>query len=260
MLPMLAAVTEFKTLVDEEARKRALAIPHYRHHRAALAETATRIWRDPAGAVAKIEDLVVKGFAGERIGAAVSNDPTAYGALRGSDRIMDKMLAVGRERKDALQAVPEAVSRVRSLGTSYVRALDTEAQAIVEERRRMAVAIPGLSQTAEDALRQLAADVKKRQEKVKGARVDVTAGSLDPRIRQEFVAVSRALDERFGRNAILRGEKDVANRVSPAQRRAFEAMQDRLQILQQAVRVQSSKEIISERQLRAIDRARGLTR
>jgi hypothetical protein len=149
---------------------------------------------------------------------------------------------------------------VRSFGASYVSALDTETKAIIEERRRMAVAIPGLSQTAEGALRQMAADMKKRQEKVKDAAVDVTAGSLDPRIRQEFVAVSRALDERFGRYAILRGEKDVANRVSPAQRRAFEAMQERLQILQQAVRVQTSQEIISERQRRAIDRARGLTR
>ncbi|MGO4567486.1 Ti-type conjugative transfer relaxase TraA [Rhizobium sp. 2YAF20] len=260
MLPMLAAVTEFRTPVDEEARERVLAIPNYRHHRTSLAETATRIWRDPAGAVAKIEDLVVKGFAGERIGAAVSNDPAAYGALRGSDRIMDKMLAVGRERKEALQAVPEAASRVRSISASYVSALDTETGAVTEERRRMAVAIPGLSQAAEDALRQLAADVKKRQEKVNDATVAVAAGSLDPPIRQEFAAVSRALDERFGRNAILRGEKDVANRVSPGQRRAFEAMRERLQVLQQAVRAQSSQEIISERQRRAIDRARGLTR
>lgn len=250
-LPMLAAVTEFKTPVEEDARGRALAIAHYRHHRAALAETATRIWRDPAGAVAKIEELVVKGFAGERIGAAVSNDAAAYGALRGSDRILDKMLAIGRERKEAFQAVPEAVSRVRVLGASYTGALETETRAITEERRRMAVAIPGLSPTAEDALRQLAA---------KRTKADVAAGFLDPRVAQEFAAVSRSLDERFGRDAILRGDKDVINRVPPPQRRAFEAMRERLQVLQQAVRAHSSQEIISERQRRAIDRARGLTR
>ncbi|RVI80731.1 hypothetical protein, partial [Sinorhizobium meliloti] len=75
-----------------------------------------------------------------------------------------------------------------------------------------------------------------------------------------FAKVSRALDERFGRNAILRGETDVINRVSPAQRRAFEAMRDRLQVLQQAVRIQSSQKIVSERQRRVIDRARGVTR
>jgi len=255
VLPMLAAVTEFKTPVEEEARTRAAETAHYRHHRVAFTETATSIWRDPAGAVAKIEDLVVEGFAGERIAAAVSNDPAAYGALRGSDRIMDRILAVGRERKAALQAVPEAVSRVRSMGAAYVSALGTETQAITEERLRMGVAIPGLSQAAEDALGQLATDMKKKRQKDRGAKVDVTAGSLDPRIREEFAAVSRALDERFGRNAILRGEKDLANRVSPAQRHAFEAMQERLQVLQAIVRAQNGQQIISERQRRAVDRS-----
>jgi Ti-type conjugative transfer relaxase TraA len=255
VLPLLAAVTEFKATVEEEARARALVVPHYGHHRAALVETARRVWRDPSDAIGKIEDLVVKGFAADRIAAAVTNDPAAYGALRGSARIMDKLLTTGRERKDALQAVPEVASRVRSLGASYAGALDAETQAIAEERRRMAVAIPGLSQAAEDALKQLVAEIKK-----KDGKLNVEAGSLNPRIRQEFTAVSRALDERFGRNAILRGEKDVINRVSPAQRRAFEAMRDRLQVLQQTVRMQSTQEIISERQRRVVDRARGLIR
>jgi hypothetical protein len=255
LVPMLAAVTEFKTPVADEARERALAVPHYGHHRAALVEAATRIWRDPAGAIHKIEDLVVKGGAAERIAAAVTNDPLAYGALRGSDRVMDKLLAAGRERKEALQAAPEAASRVRSLGASYASAFDAETHAITEERRRMAVAIPGLSQPAEDALRLLTTEMKR-----KGAKLDVAAGSLDPRVAQEFAAVSRALDERFGRNAIMRGEKDVINRVSPAQRRAFEVMQERLKVLQQTVRLQSSQEIILERQGRVIDRARGVIR
>lgn len=96
VLPMLAAVTEFETPIDHEARERARAVPHYSQNRAALANAAARIWRDPAGAVGKIEDLILKGFAGERIAAAISNDPAAYGALRGSGRIMDKLLAVGQ--------------------------------------------------------------------------------------------------------------------------------------------------------------------
>ncbi|SEI14714.1 plasmid mobilization system relaxase [Rhizobium tibeticum] len=255
VLPMLAAVTEFKTPVEDEARERARAVAHYGLNRAALVETAARLWRDPAGAVAKIEALVVKGLPGDRIAAAVANDPSAYGALRGSDRIMDKLLAVGRERKDALQAVPEAESRVRSLGASYATALDTETRTITEERRRMSVSIPGLSASAEEALRQLSAAMKK-----KDAKLEVAAGSLDSAIRREFVAVSRALDDRFGRNAILRGEKDVIHRVAPAQRRAFEAMQERLNVLQQTVRMQASQEIVTERQRRVLDRARGVIR
>jgi len=255
VLPMLAAVTEFKTSVEDDARGRAREVAHYGHNRAALVETALRIWRDPAGAVDRIEALILKGFAGERIAAAVANDPSAYGALRGSDRIMDRLLAVGRERRDALQAVPEAESRVRSLGTSYATALDSETRAIGEERRRMAIAIPGMSPPAEDALRELAAAMKK-----KGAKLDVAAGSIDSSIWNEFAQVSRALDLRFGRDAILRGEKNVINSVSPTQRRAFEAMQDRLKVLQQTVRMGSAHKIVAERQRRAIDRGRGVIR
>ncbi|MGO6986774.1 BID domain-containing protein, partial [Rhizobium leguminosarum] len=253
VLPMLAAVTEFKTPVDEEARSRALATPLYRHQRAALADVASTIWRDPAGALGKIEELLAKGFAGERIAAAVTNDPAAYGALRGSDRLMDRMLAAGRERKEAVQAVPEAAARLRSLGGAYAGALDAERQAVAEERRRMAVAIPGLSKAAEDVLMRLTAEAKNN-----GRKVTAPATSLDPSIRREFAAVSTALDERFGRNAIIRGEKDLINRVPHAQHNAFEAMQEKLKVLQQTVRRESSEQIISERRQRAVSRGRGV--
>ncbi|MBY5402047.1 hypothetical protein, partial [Rhizobium leguminosarum] len=69
-------------------------------------------------------------------------------------------------------------------------------------------------------------------------------------------AVSRALDERFGRNAIIRGEKDLIHRVPQMQRNAFEAMQEKLKVLQQAVRKESSEQIISERRQRAVSRGR----
>ncbi|MBY5794757.1 BID domain-containing protein, partial [Rhizobium leguminosarum] len=253
VLPMLAAVTEFKTPVDEEARSRLLSAPLYRQQRAALAAVASTIWRDPAGAVGKIEELLQKGFAADRIAAAVTNDPAAYGALRGSDRLMDRMLASGRERKEAVQAVPEAAARLRALGSAYVNLLDAARQAVAEERRRMAVAIPGLSKAAEEALRRLTAEVKNN-----GRKRNATAVSLDPIIRQEFAAVSRALDERFGRSAVIGGEKDLINRVPQAQHRVFEAMQDRLKVLQQTVRRESSEQIISERRQRAVSRGHGV--
>ncbi|MBZ7925801.1 Ti-type conjugative transfer relaxase TraA [Ensifer adhaerens] len=255
VLPMLAAVTEFKTSVADEARDRALAVPHYNHHRAAFMDAATRIWRDPAGAVGKIEELVEKGFAGERIAAAVINDPAAYGALRGSGRTVDKLLAAGRERRAALQAVSEVASCIRSLGASYAAAFEVETKAIAAERRHMAVAIPGLSRKAEDTLRQLTARMRK-----KNRGLDVAAGLTDPRVAQEFVAVSRALDERFGRNAFLRGNKDVFNFVSTAQRNAVEAMQEKLKVLQQIVRADRGQKIVSERQRQAVNRGRGVER
>ncbi|TAX44380.1 Ti-type conjugative transfer relaxase TraA, partial [Rhizobium leguminosarum] len=227
--------------------------PRYRQQRTALATVASTIWRDPAGAVGKIEDLLAKGFAGDRIAAAVTNDPAAYGALRGSDRLMDRMLAAGRERKDAVQALPEAAACLRALGSAYVNMLAAERHAIAEERRRMAVAIPGLSKAAEEALMRLTAEAKNN-----GRKPNASAVSLDPGIRREFAAVSTALDARFGRNAILRDDKDLINSIPPVQRRAFEAMQERFKVLQQAVRIESSEQIISERRQRAVSRGHGI--
>ncbi|WEA60665.1 Ti-type conjugative transfer relaxase TraA [Rhizobium sp. BJ04] len=249
LLPMLAAVTEFKTPVDEEARSRVLAAPLYRQQRGALANVARTIWRVPAAAVGKIEELLEKGFAADRIAAAVSNDPAAYGAIRGSDRLMDKMLASGRARKEAVQAVPEAAARLRSLGSSYVNLLDAERQVILAERRRMAIAIPGLSKAAEEALLRLTVEAK-----TNGRKANVSATPPDANIRREFDDVSKALDQRFGRNAIIRGDKDLINHVPPAQRGAFAAMQERLKVLQQAVRMESSQQVIAERQQRAVSR------
>ncbi|KPH04848.1 BID domain-containing protein, partial [Rhizobium acidisoli] len=253
MPPMFAAVTEFKTSVDDEARLRALSNPLYRQQRPALANAATTVWRDPASVVGKIEELLGKGFAADRIAAAVTNDPAAYGALRGSDRLMDRMLASGRERKEVMRAVPEVAARLRSLGTAYANTLEAERQAIIEERRRMAVAIPSLSRAAEEALLHLTAEVK-----TNGRKPHVSATPLDSSIRREFADVSRALDERFGRNAIIRGDEDLISRVPPAQRPAFATMQDRLKVLQQTVRQESSEQIIAERRQRASQRSRGI--
>ena len=252
-LPMLAAVTEFKTRAEDQAQTRALAANHYRHNRAALAQTASSIWRDPAGAASTIEGLILKGISGERIAAAVANHPEAYGALRGSERIIDRLLAGGRERKNAVKAVMEAESRIRSLAASYVTAFDSELKVIVEERRRMGIAIPGMSPAAEGALRELTARIK-----TKDTKLDIAASSLDARTRQEFIRVSRALDLRFGRDAILRGEKSVVNVVPPQQRQAFEAMQKRLKTLQHIVRMGSAEQIVAERQRRVLERSRSL--
>lgn len=253
--PMLAAVTEFRTSAQDEARQRALDTAQYRQQRAALGEIASRIWRDPAAAVAKIEGVIVQGFAADRIAAAMSNAPDAYGAVRGSGRMMDRLLATGRERKEALAALPAVAAELRALGSAYAGALEAQGQAIAEERRLMAIAIPGLSRPAQDALTRLTAEANKN---ARG--LNATVLELEPKIREEFAAVSRALDARFGRNAIVRSEKDAANRVPPAQREAFEVMRASLRVLQQLVRIEASERIQSERRARSMNQARGMTR
>jgi Ti-type conjugative transfer relaxase TraA len=253
--PLLAAVTEFTTPVGVEARARASAAAHYRHNRTALTKTASHLWREPTSAVDTIEALIRKGIAGDRIAAAIANDPAAYGALRGSSRLRDRLLAVGRERKTALEAVPDVQASVRSLGSGWASALNAATTAIAAERQQMETAIPGLSEEAGEELRRITTAMQK-----KNARPDILAGSLEPHVRREFTSVSRALDIRFGRNAILRGDSDNVSRVPPAQRSVFEALQDKLKILQQIVRTHESQQVAAECRQRRLNRERGFYR
>nr|WP_138725226.1 Ti-type conjugative transfer relaxase TraA [Brucella intermedia] len=247
--PMLAALTEFTTPVEVEARERASKAALHVHNRSLLAETAMRIWREPANAVETIETLIRKGIAGDRIAAAIANDPAAYGALRGSGRLRDRLLAVGRERKTALEAVPDVQASVRSLGSGWASALKAATTAIAAERQQMATAIPGLSEEAGEELRRITTAMQK-----KTARLDVLVGSLEPHIRREFTSVSRALDLRFGRNAILRGDSETISRVPPAQRSVFEALQNTLKVLQQIVYTARAQETATIRQSQKLDR------
>ncbi|OYR25454.1 ti-type conjugative transfer relaxase TraA domain protein [Brucella grignonensis] len=84
--------------------------------------------------------------------------------------------------------------------------------------------------------------------------------SLDATVRAEFAAVSKALDERFGPNAVGRAQANVIDRVPAAQRKVFEAMQPGLKVLQNAVRADKAQDIIAERQMRALKQTKGITR
>lgn len=254
-LPMLAAVTEFKTSVEDEAHLGAVEVPYYKQQRTALAETAVRIWRDPAAALATIEELITRGVDPDRISRAVKNDASAYGPLRGSDRIMDRLLAPGKERKEAIQALETAVTQVRTTGQAWQSSFDAERAAVIADRDRMAVPVPALSRRAEAELARLTAAVEKSAK-------DITplVRSLDEKVRAEFAAVSKALDDRFGPHAVGHGKSDVINRVPASQRQVYAAMHPRLRVLQNAVRADKSQDIISERHMRALAQAKGIIR
>jgi Ti-type conjugative transfer relaxase TraA len=254
-LPMLAAVTEFAATVDDEARTRALEGSRYRQQHALLAESAQRVWRDPAATLATIADLIVKGVEPERIARAVENGPAAYGPLRGSDRVMDRLIATGRERKAAVEAVGQVSSGVIAAGKAWQDAFDAEKAAIVADRERMSIPVRGLSPRATIELARLTAAIEKSPR-------DATklVRSLDAKVRTEFAAVSKALDKRFGPNAIGRGQANVIDRVPAAQRKVFAAMLPRLKALQNAVRADKAQDIIAERQMRTLNQAKGIIR
>lgn len=253
--PILPAVTEFRTSIEEEARDRTLAKPHYHQARKALTQAAERIWRDPAGAVQMIEDLVVRGVAPGRIAAAVDSDPAAYGALRGSGRMLDRLLAAGRERRQASEAVANAATRLSSLASTYASSFETERQAVENQRRRMGIAIPSLSQVAQRELTRIMAMVKQNRQLSE----EMIAG-LDPKIRDEFATVSTALDARFGRGAVLRNDNDLVSLVPPEIRKTFGAVRDNFKILQQIARLDENQRIISERKARVAGQTRTMER
>lgn len=255
VLPMFAAVTEFKMSVDEDARARALEIARYKQHRAALAEATQRVWRDPAAALAMIEDLVIKSIDPDRIARAIVNDPAAYGSLRGSDRVIDRLVATGRERKAAVQSVEAVATNVISAGQAWRGAFEAEKAAVLSDRERMSVPVPGLSRRAEVELARLAAAAETSK-----PNIAPLVRTLDASVRAEFAAVSKALDGRFGPSAIGRGQDDVVERVPASQRQIFLAMQPRLKVLQNAVRADKAQDVIAERQRQTLNQTRGITR
>ncbi len=250
-LPMLPAVTEFKIRVEDEARLRAVEAQHYRQERAALGRDAVRIWRDPATAVATIESLVTMKIDPERIVHAIVADPAAYGALRGSDRVLDRLLAAGRERREAMQYVNIAAASIRAMGRSYAAAYEAEFLAVRTERNRMSVAIPGLTKEAESALRRLTDQTAKNAKHLAGK-----ARALNPEIRAEFTTVCKALDARFGPGALIRGDRHAIKMVPKSQWAAFEAMRHRIRGLLPATGAYEAEEASVESQRRAINQAR----
>jgi hypothetical protein len=119
----------------------------------------------------------------------------------------------------------------------------------------MGIAIPGISAAAEDTLRQLSAEIES-----KNTKIDIVPSSFDAGIWQEFIHVSRALDLRFGRDAMLRGEKSIVDAIPKPQRPAFEEMQKRLKLLQQIVRMGNVGQIVAERQRRNLERGQSIQR
>jgi len=248
---MLPAVTMFSTRAEDEANSRVAASQQYRTGRDALATAASCIWRDAPRAVAGIEEKVRSGADPLRLVSLVAENPAAFGLLRGSGRLVDRLTAAGRERKEALAAAKEAAWASRALAQTWNRLRAHEIELIESERARMAVAVPALSLKAETALARLMETLDKEP---KAFEAQVLA--VSPGVRAEFARINTALDTRFGRGAIGCNEKAVINMVPAAQHAAFQAMRERLRTVQKAVAVDIIHRIDSERRTRAIGRSR----
>jgi hypothetical protein len=151
---------------------------------------------------------------------------------------MDRLMATGRERKAAVEGVVSVTASVIATGKAWQGAFDAEKAAVAADRERMSVPVPGLSSRATSELARLTAATEKSPK-------DITklVRSLDATVRAEFATVSKALDKRFGPNAIGLGQGNIIDRVQAAQRKVFEA-----------------QDIIAERQMRALNQNKGITR
>ncbi|TCQ02440.1 plasmid mobilization system relaxase [Rhizobium sp. PP-F2F-G36] len=252
---LLPAVTAFPASAEEEARDRVSASPLYRAERDALATAATRIWRDPQAAVLVIEEKVRAGTSATAIETDMAARPATFGALRGSDRLIDRLTGQGRERKMAVAGAKEDAWKARSLAQAFTTVVASETKAIESERSRMGVPVPGLTRTAEVELKRLVTLLSRQPKSF-----DAAVLALTPTIKAEFAAVSKALDARFGRGAIGRDEKTVIAIVPPTQQAAFKTLQPQLRTIQRAAAADVGQAIASERRQRAINQARGIDR
>src|SRR3954465_11253034 len=94
-------MTTFTHSVEADAHAAVLARPTHQALRAALAHSAGAVYRDPAAAVARIEQAVHGGQDPFERGTILRADPAAVEELRGAGRVWFGLKA-GGERQAAL--------------------------------------------------------------------------------------------------------------------------------------------------------------
>src|SRR3954465_15376007 len=119
-------MTTFTHSVEADAHAAVLARPTHQALRAALAHSAGSVYRDPAAAVARVEQALHGGQDPFELGAILRADPAAVGELRGSGRLWDGLKARG-ERQAA--AARRFAADAQDLGHSYRTRLSVAVEA-----------------------------------------------------------------------------------------------------------------------------------
>ena len=119
--PLLPAVTTHAKTVADAALETALIAPAYRNEMDKVAALAPVIWRDPAAAIKAVESTIKKTEQQDRLADIIKSSPSQFGALRGSDRLVDRFASGGAERKAALAAAETASVHVRFAAPALLR-------------------------------------------------------------------------------------------------------------------------------------------
>lgn len=250
--PLFAAVTSFAESVEEAARAATRENAGYDRHIKELRELAQRIWQDPETAVARIEKSIATATEADKLAALLKDDPSRAGALRGSDRLLDRFSAAGAERKAALQVVPAALAAIRLAESSYMTVLPT--QMAVEQHRRkcMSMEVPALSDAAEAGVKALCqiADHKKRNYAVL---------QLAPEIKAELRELTKTLEKRFGPKAFEHPDPKLIANVAHSEKARFNEIAKQLQTVRQVMNTDIEQRIMAERMQKTLTRGTGIT-
>lgn len=250
--PLLPAVTAYQNTIAEAALKAAYATPAYRKKMDRVVALSPVIWRDPAAAIKAVEAAMLKPDQRDRLADVIKSNPNQFGALRGSDRLIDQLATAGAERKSALAAAETASVHVRFAAPAL--SLEIEKATVTEEARRarMRVEVPRLSQTATAAVSTLG--------KIKDATAfDAAVKAMPEAVKTELRAFETALSKRLGPNVAV-GDRAALASVPDQQRKSFEAVRETLKTHSRAIDKDRNQRIAQERLAQGQKKDKGITR
>ncbi|MFG1298005.1 BID domain-containing protein [Xanthobacter sp. V13C-7B] len=247
---MFAAVTSFAESVEQVAERRAWARADVVASVKELAAEAGKVWSEPERAVAAIRTRIEGGTTTPAaLREDITRDPETFGTLRGSGRLLDRFGAAGAERKRALDAAAFTAIVAGTLLDDVVNYRTVESTAEREHRKRMAIEVPGLSESAAQALTALKAT------KEHGARQQLVS-RMPLAVRTEIAQTDQALRARFGtyENATLEA---LHQRVPEDQRARLDAARADMLAAHAVMRIGSTMKHEQERLQR--QHSRGIT-
>ncbi|PRA75551.1 hypothetical protein CQ054_22890, partial [Ochrobactrum sp. MYb29] len=250
--PLFASVTSFAETVEEAARAATRQDQGYIDYIKQLNEQAPRIWRDPEAAVVRIEQAIATASEADKLAALLKDDPSRAGALRGSDRLIDRFAAAGAERKAALQSVPKALTAVRMAESVYRTQLSNELEIQQVRRRRMSVEVPALSDAAEVSVEAIAQIADRRQR-------NYAVLKLTPEIKTELREFTKALEKRFGPKAFEQQDPKLIASVAHSEKARFNEIAKQMQVVRQVVNTDIEQRYLAERMQKSLSRSTGIT-
>ncbi|PRA81040.1 Ti-type conjugative transfer relaxase TraA [Ochrobactrum sp. MYb29] len=250
--PLFAAVTSFAGTVEEAARAQTRETQGYRNQIDELIVVAPRIWRDPETAVARIEQSIATATERGRLAELLTQDPSRAGALRGSDRLIDRFSQAGAERKAALQTVPVALAAIRKAETVYTTTLSTQLSVEQSRRRCMGFEVPALSDAAEVSVQAIAQIADRKQR-------DYAVLKLRPEIKTELREFTKALEKRFGPKAFEQLDPKLIASVAHSERAKFNEVAKQMRAVRQLIDTDIEQRYLAERMQKSLSRSTGIT-